>query len=78
MAQLDARLAELNRRVALVMSKLDIKDDVSKQVEELLEAKIEEARTVVNDINTAAAQRAKELIGDLKRIEESVKGGGKQ
>jgi hypothetical protein len=68
------QLAEVNRRFALVMSKLDIKDEATAALEEFLKIRLTEAREAIGEIDTLVAERKDALVGDLKKIEEKLLG----
>ena len=68
------QLAELNRRLALTMSKLDIKDEASKAIEDLLQVKMQEARDACAKIDILVETRKAALEGDLKKLEAELFG----
>lgn len=68
------RIAELNRRLALVMKHLEVKDDVTSKLEDLLKVKFQEAKEAMAKIDGLVESRKAAMVEDLKKIEEEVLG----
>lgn len=73
-SRLEKGIAEMNRRLALVMSHLKIEDEVSGKVKELLEAKMQEAEEAVAKIDALVETRKASLKKDLQAIKDEFLG----